>query len=64
MARMTIAELQAQRDELQKELNHAKTVMEESLRLVIQTLEDATETVARYLRSIQIEDTGPPSEDY
>lgn len=64
MARLTIAELQAERDALQKQLENARAVMEDSLRFAIQALEDATETVARYLRSIQIEDTGPPSEDY
>lgn len=55
MARKTNAELQNEVIQLQNELDKVKLQLEMSLRTVLSVLDNANDSVARHLRTLQIE---------
>jgi len=59
----TKAELLSEMEKLQSEVNLLKGRLEDSLLLVVNTLERATSEVAHHLRTLRIEDDVPPGGD-
>lgn len=57
MARKTNAELQNEVIYLQRELDKMKSQLELSLRTVLGVLDNANDSVARHLRTLQMEDS-------
>lgn len=63
MSKYTKAELLLEMERLEREVQGLRIQMENSLKLMMDTLDRAQEEVARHLRTLKIEDGEPRPED-